>query len=854
MSGHFQEMLYTPISEYKADQDYLRTIKEHSQSIDCIIRPNDFYYNIDFKKNVNLPSFGWKIHISSMNSNSEEIFNIVSKFCLINSVDFKFIKDKNLLNLINSKQWGRASSGKFITIYPNNEPHFVKLLKKLKPLLQEFVGPYILSDRRYDDSKVLFYRYGRINCKDNEYKIFGPDNEIFIDEPLPFFQKPSWISDPFENEKSLSNESTDALLNHRYQIEKVLHTTNSGGIYLALDCFSKQKVVLKEARPFTMELPNGMDSVSLKQLERDILIELELFGINFTPRYIDYFQEWEHHFLVINYIEGISLSDALATPERVAAIRNKDRTSIDKWFNFIWNELSNKLSLLRDLGISHGDITPENILIDKHNNLFLLDFELSITNSIKNPSVKFLETAGFRFSKINKDFSNRFILDQESFGLTLLRLFCTGNRQIYLHKGMPLKFLKQLYRDNVISYEQYNIIKNLIYNNKKTIEILESEIFDNDELYNSAKSNIITKDFIDKSGNFLLECLNYPSDSKQPIFKTISQNNKFSYLYGDLGIIKTLKSGMYPQHNIKTIAYEYILHMEKEFKITPDFKTKIQIINGLNELGLYERAKFYFKENINYFNKKYVFNKNDISIEGGISGLGLLTSSLFMKNNDDIYLKSLENYADSIVKLTQKSNMDSICKENCNNKLGFFNGLSGIPFFLIEVYKIIKKEIYISTAKLILEYLINNLVSKGTDLFIEIEKGNKRYSPYLNGASGLIKSLNKYNEVEPIYNSIIQGLINGINFKYCQNATYLGGLAGMGEVLLSIHTNKNTNVDVVDCIKDLNDGIQLFSYSSAVFLGNNMNEIELSFGNGTSGIIQYLINYKNLLDKNEIFF
>ena len=61
---------------------------------------------------------------------------------------------------MNSKRWARQGAGKFITIYPFDEDQFVSVIEQLHQATRQFEGPYILSDRRYKDSKVVFYRYG----------------------------------------------------------------------------------------------------------------------------------------------------------------------------------------------------------------------------------------------------------------------------------------------------------------------------------------------------------------------------------------------------------------------------------------------------------------------------------------------------------------------------------------------------------------------------------------------------------------------------------------------------------------------------------------------------------------------
>jgi hypothetical protein len=65
---------------------------------------------------------------------------------------------------INNKTMNRASGGKFITIYPRNKNDFKFYIQNLYQILKPFEGPYILSDRRYKDCKVLYYRFGTMQA------------------------------------------------------------------------------------------------------------------------------------------------------------------------------------------------------------------------------------------------------------------------------------------------------------------------------------------------------------------------------------------------------------------------------------------------------------------------------------------------------------------------------------------------------------------------------------------------------------------------------------------------------------------------------------------------------------------
>ena len=105
-----------------------------------------------------LPLQGFKIHVSGTSLTAEELLRRVIPVCVENEVGFKVMADPLMLERTTSKNSSRGASGKFITIYPRDDEHFVTLVKALDRATNGLAGPYILSDKRYGENRVLFYR------------------------------------------------------------------------------------------------------------------------------------------------------------------------------------------------------------------------------------------------------------------------------------------------------------------------------------------------------------------------------------------------------------------------------------------------------------------------------------------------------------------------------------------------------------------------------------------------------------------------------------------------------------------------------------------------------------------------
>ena len=87
--------------------------------------------------------------------NAEEILRRVVPEYVREGVPFKLAADSDLLRLMGSKNYHRGSSGKFLVAYPQTAEHFIALIDLVHELTRDFEGPYILSDRRYKDNKVV---------------------------------------------------------------------------------------------------------------------------------------------------------------------------------------------------------------------------------------------------------------------------------------------------------------------------------------------------------------------------------------------------------------------------------------------------------------------------------------------------------------------------------------------------------------------------------------------------------------------------------------------------------------------------------------------------------------------------
>lgn len=324
---------------------------------------------------------GWKLHVSATPANAETVLARVAAVVRDQPVAFKHAAGPAVLGLILSKNWPREGGGKFITLYPRDEAAFKQLGLLLARATEGLDGPYILSDRRVPGSRIVFYRYGehhadeRVDPQGGRVRqIDGPEGEKAQDQRRGWFALPSWIEDPHGSSpvKVASEFVEKQKLNGRYEVVGVVRYSNLGGIYHARDVQRDRPVVVRERRPLVGWVGSHTDAVGLLHKEARILRRMDGSGI--TPGYVDGFQLWEHHYLVMEAVEGMELRDyALSRyfrPKRLTGPRHLFQT-----FRRVILELAGGVEEFHRRGIILRDLSSGNVLVRKDGTLCFIDFE-----------------------------------------------------------------------------------------------------------------------------------------------------------------------------------------------------------------------------------------------------------------------------------------------------------------------------------------------------------------------------------------------------------------------------------------------------------------------------------------------
>jgi hypothetical protein len=368
---------YAPLENLRSDAEALRpgTVPRGWSSIESGVwtqwqRPG----------HSDLVDDGWKVHVSARPGRLQHVLDRAAEICFAEKVPFKHLSTPVLYWWMHQKYAPRSQSGKFVAAYPRDVEAARRLMDALRAALAEEDGPYVLSDRRFKDSRTVHYRYGSFvrRFRPQADGILSPltldgGGRLVPDRRGVSFQLPEGVVDPFVEPRPAPARATEF---GGFAIESSIQFTNAGGTYRGREVATGRQVFIKEARCHTGLRDDGVTAPEALREEWETLKALHALAPGLAPEPISYFRVWEHEFLVAEHVNGLILGKWVARNHpmlRAGAAEDDFVPFYDRCAEVI-SAVEAALRRLHELGYVFVDISPSNVILGDDDSVRLIDF------------------------------------------------------------------------------------------------------------------------------------------------------------------------------------------------------------------------------------------------------------------------------------------------------------------------------------------------------------------------------------------------------------------------------------------------------------------------------------------------
>ncbi len=798
-----------------------------------------------------LPPQGWKVHVSATPDNARTILTRAARIALRNAVPFKFALDDNTLSLMGSKAWYRGGSGKFMTFYPRDTEQFRSLVEQLYVELRDEPGPYILSDKRYRDCRVLYYRYGGIlpiskldHTGQKTAVLSTPDGELVPDRRTPYFAPPAWTADPFPSEPSASAAEI-TLKDGRYRVVRALAFSNSGGVYLAEDRETGAQVVIKEARPHTA-VHRSSDAIGRLERERAILERLAETGV--APKPLDWFSEWEHAFLVEEYLEGLDIRELVLTQSPLTLVHpsREDSRRFYEIFTKTFTSFLSALATAHAHGVVLGDLSAANLRIEPETyTVRLIDFEGSFRVGVDQPPLLF--TRGFKDPKREGEVAHEFADDYYAAAAimlyTLFPVAALSSVRGDLYDDVFRTFVEDAGWSQTAVYEIVSGLAASTMTPERALELLERPVEIAAPRYRDDAGADDCRTIARGLGDFLRAQMAPERDSGLfPADPFMYQTNALSLGFGACGVLAAMrKSGL----EVPRAAYDWLERRLDECDprdLAPGLLTgSAGIAWCLSELGLGDRAAALMA----HANASPLLERHHSYLHG-MAGVGMANLHLHLRTGEARWLEAANRIAGALLASAKDDERGLSWEADDLTHIGLGYGQSGVALFLLRLSQATQSVALRAAGRRALDFdLSHGIEMQSGVLSFPRAPGDPTYEPYLEeGSAGIAKVAMRYGAWDRI-----DAILADSWRKY---ATFPGLLYGVGsfvDVLTDAHVLSGEDTYLAMArrpIAGLRALYVLEQPRGCATPGDGLTRISCDYATGVAGVLRALHRYTHL--------
>jgi len=749
-----------------------------------------------------LPPQGWKIHVSSVPETARVVLMITAAALVARGTAFKFAADARMLAALNGKRWPRSGSGKFITVYPRDSDDFRRIIDDLHAILSGYVGPYVLTDRRYRDSGVLFYRYGGIQGESRmsaggrpEWMLRRPDGGYEPDERLPRFRVPDWLRDPFlDDARDASAPAAPAagLRDGRFRIVRAVTFSSAGGVYIADDMESGKRVIIKEARP---HIGGKVTAIAMLRKEFRLLRRMALLGT--TPAPVAFFIEWEHAYLVEEYIEGTTLRAWLGSryPWLKARPTRADSAAFLRAVHAVFSALAQALADVHALGISLGDFSFHNCMVDNSQRVRLIDLEAAVEHGLD--VALDLRTPGFASpSPERSDLAAARAEDTYAFGANLFAAMTPVNALLPLDATAAARFAAQMCSDMGYPDALCHVIVSLLDSDPARRPSPTSAMASMGALLDALPDDgqpvalctaplPAVPDVADELFAYIgRRALDARPDRYVPAAAEVFESHPWGVAHGAAGVLHAFQRG---GRTLPAGLLDYVLHGVRQSRDRGS-----SLMHGdagvawvLFDAGLTDVAASLLRDK-----PADAAIRRHAGLHDGLAGWGLGQLKAWHETAETGFLERAVQAADELL-LTAASCDDMLHWEaGASIPVGLGHGAAGVALFLLHVAGVTRDQRFSHAARQALAYDVAQRMSTPDGLATWPRvAGGGAYFPYLRqGTAGILAVAARFHVLtgDETYRDLVVSFDADIMRRHVIVPGLFHGLAGLGETLLDL--------------------------------------------------------------------
>jgi serine/threonine protein kinase len=337
--------------------------------------------------------YGWKLHLSATQTTACALLRHVLPILVQRGLAFKIARNAELLGMLNEGAFGPTQVGKFMTIYPSQDPGKINdLAAELIAATREFDGPKVQTDLYLGG--VVYTRYGSFNpaMRRDRLGLFTPVDETQKGAYRVPFVPPEGIPNPFEAYLPAATADPRSVrpIGPGYLVLGVMQTHAKGAVFSAVDVRSQEsvkRVVLKEGRPYCLSDKHGRDMWF--RLRNQARAHGDLVHTGVVPAPGELFEHSGNLYLPIDHVDGRDLGARPSLPYR-AHEPDEQRTILIELLETI-----KAIRLIHDAGYAHRDLSMRNIRVTPSGRVMLLDLEISQAIARSDTPPLSQGTAGF---------------------------------------------------------------------------------------------------------------------------------------------------------------------------------------------------------------------------------------------------------------------------------------------------------------------------------------------------------------------------------------------------------------------------------------------------------------------------